>query len=65
MFTIYLQQTLLDNAIVGSLYIIIFFLRPRRTVIYSLNVAKEFTKNLLFLKVIKKVGNLYIENTGN
>jgi hypothetical protein len=31
----------------------------------SLNIAKEFTKNLLFLKVIKKVGNLYIENTGN
>ena len=31
----------------------------------SLNTAKEFTKNLLFLKVIKKVGNFYTENTDN
>jgi hypothetical protein len=31
----------------------------------SLNTAAEFTKNLLFLKVSKKVGNLYIEDTGN
>ena len=65
MFTICLQQTLLDDAIAGSLRTIISFPRPRRTAIYILNVAKEFTKNLLFLKVIKKVGNLYIENTSN
>ena len=31
----------------------------------SLNIVKEFIKNLLFLKVIKKVGNLYTENIGN
>ena len=31
----------------------------------SLNAAKESTKNLLFLKVIKKVNNLYIEDMGN
>ena len=31
----------------------------------SLNTAKESTKNLLFLKVVKKVDNFYMENTGN
>ena len=31
----------------------------------SLNIAAEFTKNLLFLKVGKKVGKLYTENIGN
>ena len=31
----------------------------------SLNIAKKSTKNLLFFKIIKKVGNFYIENTGN
>ena len=31
----------------------------------SLNTAKESTKNLPFLKVVKKVGNLYIEDIGN
>jgi hypothetical protein len=31
----------------------------------SLNAVSEFIKNLFFLKVVKKVGNLYIENTGN
>ena len=31
----------------------------------SLNAAKEFTKNLLFFKVVKKVDNFYMEDTGN
>jgi hypothetical protein len=31
----------------------------------SPNAALEFIKYLLFLKVVKKVGNFYIENIGN
>ena len=31
----------------------------------SLNATKESTKNLLFLKVVKKVDNFYMENMGN
>jgi hypothetical protein len=60
MFTICLQQTLLDDAISGSSRTIIFFPRPKRTAIYEVGLEEDASEAIAASRrVTKSDGFLY------